>query len=120
MSSAGLMNRDVTLQISEPWELSAPAGGRGRTAVVKGVDSDDPPGRLLLELREPVVHGEVSYRLLVAVLRQHRSLAEILVGDQSAEADLYGIPEGRSVEDPFNLDWWRGGLGIVGTLSILP
>jgi hypothetical protein len=112
----GLMNRVVSVLISEPWELSTPAGGTGRKAVVKATHGGS--ASLLLELQEPVLHDKATYRMLVAVPRGHRPLVDTLAAGESAEADLYGIPEDRTPEDPFNLDWWRGGLGIVGTLTL--
>jgi len=116
MTFGSLLNRELLLEVSEPWELAAEPGDAARRAVVKATDHDVERGRLLLEVDIPFDYRGVRYRLFTATARYEGSLASLLREHGRAVANLYGIPGDEIPSDPF-ADWWRGGLGMIATLS---
>lgn len=117
MSFESLLNRKLFLAVGDPWELTAEPGGPPRQAVVKATDDDVERGHLLLEVDVPCDHRGTRYELFTAKARyEGASLACLLLQHGTAVANLYGIPRDKIPCDPFG-DWWRGGLGIIGSLS---
>lgn len=115
MTGVSLIGRELTLDVSDPWELTAQPGDPGlRATVVRerrgapGADDD----ALLLELEEPVRYRDVEYRMVVATARRAESLIDAVTSGRSCETSLYGIPSANPPADPLTVDWWRGGLAM--------
>jgi hypothetical protein len=117
--SEPLLNRELQIDVSEPWELSDVPGGSGRRTIVRAEDDDAERGGLLLKLKVPIEHRGAQYGTFVAVPRRGSDAFNALGRNRSVEANLYGIVGDTIPEDPFALAWWRGGLGMVATLSLL-
>ena len=111
-----LLNASLGVVVTDPWELASLASAQTR-AVVAAVDGDVDRGGLVLAVDEPYEYRGVTYRLLVALARGPESLADALVREGTAEANLYGIVGNALPADPFALEWWRGGLGAIATLG---
>lgn len=121
MSERPLLNQDLRMEVSEPWELSDPPETPGRRATVKSIGgADSALGRdaLLLEVTPELEYGGTVYWRFVATPRHSGSLATSLLDGGRVEANLHGMPRDFVAEDPLSLDWWRGGLGIVATLFL--
>jgi hypothetical protein len=69
-----------------------------------------------LYLADPLEFEGASYDRLVAHPRDESSTFGSLLDGLTVEANCYGIPVGEQLDDPFDHGWWRGGLGLVGTL----
>lgn len=111
---------ELQLVIAEPWDLAESADGSPKMASIEAADDEAPAstGRLLLEVREPIRHGGVTYGRFLATAQNDKSLVQSFRRDGVAEANLYGIPLKDVAQRRFDLDWWRGGLGIIATLAV--
>ncbi len=121
MSQSPLLNQDLRMEVSEPWELSDTPEGPGRRATVKIIGTTgtaDGRDALLLEVTPEIEYGDMMYRRFVATPRHPGSLATSLLDGGRGEANLHGMPGDFIAEDPLSLTWWRGGLGIVATLFL--
>jgi len=120
MSFQSLLNLELFLAVGDPWELAAEPGGPPRRAVVKATDHDIERGQLLIEVDIPFDFRGTEYESFTASARyEGPGLAWLLLEQGTAVANLYGIPRDKMPSDPFG-DWWRGGLGILGSLSTKP
>lgn len=101
--------------VSEPWEL---ADGPLEATIVSAGTAPDAPSVLsvLLKLDWPVTDRGRSYGYLVARPRADRGLDQVATGS-TVEAVLTGIPYDRVSQQPLDLNGWRGGLGMVGSVS---
>jgi len=121
MLDGSLIGRRLAIDVSEPWELAREQGDPPLVADVRQFQTSSPgdgQGSLLLELRGALDFRGVGYKLLVARLRDKSAQSHPLPAGARFEADLYGIPLSKEVKDPFDLSWWRGGLGMVASLQI--
>ena len=119
MSSVRILPPGLSVEIvpSEPYELgSAPINA----SVITSGEAPDAPGILsvLLRLRAPIVYRGVQWEYLVARPRRAaKDLLEVAMG-ATIDSSLTAVPGDRaSSSEPLDLAWWRGGLGIIGTLS---
>ena len=119
MSTQGALPAGLLVEIimSEPFELgSKPITA---TVVTSGV-AHDAPGVLsvLLRLAEPITYRGVQWEYLVARPRRAaKDLHEVATGS-TVDSNMTGVAVDRaSSPDPLDLSWWRGGLGIIGSIS---
>lgn len=120
MVEKALMDRRLALDVSEPWKLTREEDARPPLADVKDLrqgDQDRDQAVLLLELQELLEFDGVTYKLLVAELDGGSPALRALSEGVNVEAHLYGIPLGNEIADPLDpSSWWRGGLGMIGSL----
>ena len=122
MNESSLTGSQVAIEVSEPWELAREEGSPPVIAVVGDVRTSAPgpdADALLLHLADPLEFEGASYDRLVARARDGSSSFDPLLDGLTVEANCYGIPAGEQLDDPFDHGWWRGGLGLVGTLRTI-
>jgi hypothetical protein len=115
MPDVSLIGRELTLDVSDPWELTAQAGDPGLRATVVNERHAAPDGEgesILLELASPVRYRGVEYVSVVATARHTEGLIDALHAGRPCEASVYGIPPNNGPDDPLRVDWWRGGLAM--------
>lgn len=114
-----LLNNELLLVVSDPGGLAASEGVSAR-AVVTATDEDVDRGGLVLAARDPLIHGGARYGFLVALARKQGNLGDALLQRGRADASLDGVLGDVVPTDPFELEWWRGGLGAFATLELVP
>src|SRR5438105_87924 len=95
MPIESLVGEELIIDVSDPWELTAPPGLPGRSARVVGERAGGATltgDALLLELVAPIPYRGAVYHAAVAKPRQSESLVSCLLAGGSCEASVYGIP----------------------------
>lgn len=121
MPDASLIGRELTLDVSDPWELTAQPEVPGLRATVLNERLGAPDGEgesLLLELASPIRYRGIEYTVVVATARQAEPLIDSLLEGQACEASVYGIPPTNPPDDPLRVDWWRGGLAMNVVMAL--
>jgi hypothetical protein len=119
--TTGLEGLPVRLVVSDPWEFGT-AHGTGpfpATVLAVGAKHRDPrTDAVLVRLTPPLVHDGVPVEYLIATPRLEGADVKALAAGQPVDAALTRIPAERAQSgDPFDLSWWRGGLGLIGRLE---
>ncbi|HEY7066040.1 MAG TPA: hypothetical protein VII06_31500 [Chloroflexota bacterium] len=121
MALAKLKGRTVQVWVSEPWDFGTEHGcGPFRATVLESGAVDSMPGdTVLLRLATALEFKGVRCEYLVATPRHEAPSFASLDSGGMLPANLVRIPEDRAAApDPLNLDWWRGGVGLVGSLQL--
>ena len=116
------IGRELWMYLNEPWELARPldfVGDAHHVLTVEGVEPDVHDPKLLLRLAVPLTDRGTEYERLV--VDQHAGEEPLIAQLESAgkidDLTLFGIDEARVPDDVYG-DWWRGGLGIRGSLRL--
>ena len=111
----------INVVVSDPWEFGTLHGtGPFTGKILKvGVDpSNSERQSALIQLDMPLVFEGVQCEFFVANSRHvDESLQDILNGS-SVVCNLTRISQDHaSSSNPLDLSWWRGGVGLICTLS---
>jgi hypothetical protein len=81
-----------------------------------GTDND----ALLLQLKESLTFQGVLCAYFIATPRYEKEDLGALMAGTQVNCNLTRIPEKRATSTtPFDLSWWRGGVGLLATLQKL-
>jgi hypothetical protein len=73
---------------------------------------------LLLKLHTPLSYRGINCEYFVASPRHEGTDLESLVSGAVVTFAFTRIPEDRATSaNAFDLSWWRGGIGLIGTLQ---
>lgn len=121
-TSLSLVGLPVKITVSEPWEFGTMHGTGPFAGQVLLVGSD--PNRsekrtaALVRLDKPLIFENVTCEFFVAQPRLKNQSIEAITAGAPVECGLTCISTERARSaDPLDLSWWRGGVGLTGTLS---
>lgn len=115
----GLVGTQVEVTVSDPWEFGTQHGtGPFAATVLRAGRGETGQEALLLRLRAPLAYRGVNCEYLVASPRHTSgSLSALTAGGGAVSCGFTVIGEERAAApDPLDLSWWRGGVGLIGTL----
>lgn len=120
MAQTNLINMEVELIVSDPWEFCTELGaGPFNARILQVGKSQDVPDKdaVLIQLLSPVTYREVTCEFFVASPRHENETLQSLGEGREVSCGLTVIPVDRAHSpNPFDLSWWRGGVGLIGTL----
>jgi len=101
--------------LTDPWDIVSAIGSGPFFARVVG--SEPPTQTLLLELDPPFQYQSIECRYFVARAR-HEGVNLSDLNSRTITCNMTLIPEDRARgATPFDLSWWRGGLGVIADLG---
>lgn len=122
-----LIGEKVEIGVSDPWEFESETGtGKmparvlqiGREMLQRGKESST--SALLLQVDQPVKYKGAICEFFVASPR-HQGKDFTLLDKMAVPCAFTLIPPDRAKsENPFDLTWWRGGIGLIGGLGLKP
>jgi hypothetical protein len=120
MQSRSLVGKEVAVVVNEPWDFfTAHGAGPFRAKVLQiGPDPDVPTeDAALLRLETPLIYDGVDCEYFIARRRHEDDRIDALLTGAEIHSGLTRIPADRAnSENPFDLSWWRGGVGLIATL----
>jgi len=120
MAKDNLIDMEVVITVSDPWEFGTMHGTGPFVARVLQVGVDQHiPGKkaILLQLETPLTYQGVTCEYFVGSPRLERGDICALTKGDEVYCSLTRIPADRATAtNPFDLSWWRGGIGLIGTL----
>ncbi len=120
MTAATMVGTDITILVSEPWEFCSVNGAGPFLATVLAVGPNHwyPTGQaILLRLRSPVTYKGAACEYFIASPRYEGGDLQKLATGTDVDCGLTHIPADRAASaNPFDLAWWRGGVGLIATL----
>jgi hypothetical protein len=119
-----LEGMSVTIMVSDPWDFGTVHGNGPFYGVILKVGIITPTSgwgsalAALIRLNATLIFEEVEYEYLVASPRlQSREINAIARGEM-VPCGMVRIPPERAISsDPFDLNWWRGGGALDGSLE---
>jgi len=110
-------DKSIVVKISDPWDLGEKLNWKPLIAVIFAVDNSVTPERIILRLADPFEYKNVRCEYFVASPRYEDAQINDLLGNKGVYCGLTRVPEERlSSEDPFDLEWWRGGPALIAEL----
>jgi len=109
----------VEITVSDPWEWGTEVGVTPLSAKILRwrIGEDYRPTEILLSLLKTVMYKGVECRFFVGTPALEREHLEDIARGLAVECALTQIPEDRArSSDPFDLSWWRGGIGLTCTI----
>lgn len=111
-----LLGRRVKIIVSDPWEFEAETGSGALWAKIYQVGEKD---SLLLQIESPIKYKNTVCEYFVASPRLVGEVISSVQSDVGMFSSLTLIPPDRiKSENPFDLSWWRGGIGLIATVKI--
>lgn len=111
----------VNLSVSDPWDFGTIHGTGPFSAQV--LKECSPEGQracaILIKLDKPLKYKDLRCEYFVASPRLERDSLDNIQQGVSVGCGLTCISEEHAKSpDPFDLSWWRGGVGLIADLSI--
>lgn len=120
MNHAPLVGMEVMIIVSDPWDFGTVHGtGPFFGEVLQTGPGHNRPGKLaiLFRLKTPLLYQGTSCEYFVASPRHEGEDIQSLGQGKEVSCALTMIPPRQAtVLNPFDLSWWRGGIGLIGTL----
>ena len=121
-TSVSLVGLPIKITVSEPWDFGTMHGTGPFAGQILFVGSD--PNRsekraaALVKLDKPLLFEGVTCEFFVAQPRLKNQSIETITTGGSVECGLTCISTERARSaNPLDLNWWRGGVGLTGSLS---
>jgi hypothetical protein len=110
----------VDVSVSDPWDLGESIQWRPLHGEIRSwSDHGEPGSAVLIELDEPVWYRGISYGHLAGSARLEGHDMRDLEAGRSVFAALTAIRvDDLERGDDMDMRSWRGGLGIIGTVSV--
>jgi hypothetical protein len=109
-----LLNTEVAMRISDPWELGETLNWKTFDAKIIAVSGDD----ILIQLLTPFIYKGTNCEFFIATPRHEGDHAEKLQAGESLFCGLTRIThEQANSNSPFDLKSWRGGITAIGNLD---
>lgn len=120
MPVVDLIDMEVDITVSDPWDFGTEHGTGPFTGKVLQTGSNywvSGEDAILLQVEPPLAYRGTTCEYFVATPRLITSSLPSLTNGYQVECNLTRIPEGQAISaNPFDLSWWRGGVGLIGTL----
>ena len=121
-ASLSLVDLPIKITVSEPWEFGTLHGTGPFAGRVLYLASD--PNRsekraaALIRLDKPLLFEGVTCEFFVAQSRLKNQSIETITNGVPVECGLTCVSsEHARSANPLDLSWWRGGVGLTGSLS---
>ena len=121
-TSVSLVGLPIKITVSQPWDFGTMHGTGPFAGQILFVGSD--PNRsekraaALVKLDKPLLFEGVTCEFFVAQPRLKNQSIETITSGAPVECGLTCISTERARSaDPLDLSWWRGGVGLTGSLS---
>src|SRR5688572_16088351 len=109
---------DVSIIISDPWDLGEALAWQPLVGTVVQVVDDDHGGRGLIRLSTPIEYGGRFYECLIASPRHEGArLVDLRVGKEITCALIDVDAQQVASSEALDTSKWRGSLGFIGTLQ---
>jgi hypothetical protein len=123
MTVPSLVGAIATLWVSDPWDWGTDVGTEPVLVQITRLATSESSRQAILVKMDPprlFKHQEVEY-----LVGQPRYVDTRMVDDLSAGKLVYCgfsplTKERVSSADPFDLSWWLGGTGLVGSMKLKP
>jgi hypothetical protein len=117
-----LVGRSAKIFVTDPWDFMTEFGTAPLVATVDDMRIDgEVLSGLLISLNSPVVfqNFEISLILVEPKDVESISISRFMAG-QGLPASMTPVPRAH-IEDAqrFDSTWWRGGLGLIGEVSLM-
>jgi hypothetical protein len=128
MAMYDLANAKVSLLISDPWDFVTDHGSGPFLGQILQVGPDywlekfaNRSGKtILIQLSTPLTIEGTRYEYLIASPRHETGDISQLLQGLEVICGISCIPQERATgSTPFDLSWWRGGIGLIGTVKIV-
>jgi len=120
MATKNLIGSDIELIVSDPWEFCSVHGTGPFLAKVTKVGRDSQiPTKEAIQIRfsTPLPYKGMLCEYFITSPRLESGDLGDLVYDREVFCSLTAISADRANSpDPFDLSWWRGGIGLIGTM----
>lgn len=114
-----LVGKRVEISVSDPWEFESETGVGKLSARVLQIGKEGALSALLLQVEVPVKFKDSICEYFIASPR-HIGKDFTLLGEIAVPCGFTLIPRERAEsENPFDLTWWRGGIGLIGGLELV-
>lgn len=121
MTVAELVGMRVSITVSDPWDFGTEHGTGPFAAKVLQAGSNywvSGEDALLLQLETSLSYQGSTCEYFVATPRFEIGSLASLISGYKVECNFTRVPESRTTSaNPFDLSWWRGGVGLIGTLQ---
>jgi len=112
--SSKLNNLVIKLTVSDPWEFCTENGEGPFSATIVSTDEHE---SILLKLENSLKYDGHDCEYFVASPRHEGVQIESLEKNE-LDCNMKLIPKDKAESDnPFDLSWWRGGLGLIATIE---
>jgi hypothetical protein len=122
MMPSQLVGRLVRVYVTDPWDFMTEFGTAPLLATVEDMRTDGGVlTDLLISLNAPVVFQNFEISLILVGPRHVKSLriSRFMAGD-GWHVNLIAVPTSHVQEAKrFDSTWWRGGLGLIGEVSLM-
>jgi hypothetical protein len=116
-TSSPFTGRQVTIQLSEPYDLGQALSWQPLAAHILAAKADENDEALLLRLEKPFTSKGALCEYFVARPRHEGARIDALLVGSAILCAMTRIPPDRlQAADPFDLGWWRGGIACIGEL----
>ena len=112
---SSLLHSNISIRISDPWELGEALRWEPINAEIIGVNGDD----ILIQLLKPFDFKGTSCEFFIASPRHEGDHAVELLNVGSLFCGMTRITTNQArSNNPFDLSNWRGGIAIIGNLDL--
>ena len=124
-SSSHLEGKTVVLELSDPWDLGESLEWKvlQATVIKQGIQPESGFGSesesIIIRLKEPFTFKGLNYEYLQGSPRHEGDSFRVLRRKKSSVFCSFTRipPEQVASAAPFDLSWWRGGGGVIATIS---
>jgi hypothetical protein len=120
MTGSPLVGAKVAILVSDPWDFVTEHGTGPFRATVLQLSDSDPGGSILVQLQNPLVYKGIRCEYIIVSPRYDGEDILSLASGKFLCCSLTQLPADRvDSADPFDLSWWRGGIGLLGSIRRL-
>jgi len=120
MSKGQVIGMELEVVVSDPRDFGTIHGTGpffSKVLQVHGEENVPGKGSILLRLKTPLEYEGVSCEFFVASPRLENENLRSLIEGKEVFCNLTRIPSERAASsNPFDLSWWRGGVGLIAAL----
>jgi hypothetical protein len=118
----GLVGASIRIQVSDPWDFVTTYGDgpfRGKIVAVKSGESGSEKMSALVEVNEQVQENlSLPFKYLIVSARYEFDTIDLILSSEGVDCAMIpvSIEQAKSL-NPFDLSKWRGGQGLIGTIT---
>ncbi len=122
MATRDLVGRLVKVYVTDPWDFMTEFGTAPLVAKVDDMRTDgEVLSGLLISLNSPVVFENFEISLILVEPKHVKSIGiSRFMAGEGLPASMTPVPAAHIEEaQRFDSTWWRGGLGLIGEVSLM-
>ncbi len=117
-----LKNQTLFLYVSDPWDFGTIHGCGpflGSIIVIEMENDGLSTKSILLCLNDSLLYRDKKCKYFIASTRHEGDTLDDLKKGKNLTIALTYIPDEQALSDnPFDLSYWRGGIGLIGDITI--